>query len=262
MTQQKIKCKTPIIILAVVAVVSTILSCLTKEYFAGSLFIDREGYLSDASLLVYEICAVAAFLFLWFVMEKNKGNKQQTEKNIMAAIWFCMTAFSYSGVMYCCRRVSKVSFEIIVYFLLMVVSLVFAILYLNGIMNRGLFIVSTAIGIMAHMGWIFEGLKIVINGFSRDGVWYFNPGDRWFYSLLSGAPYLLIGLGMITLFGAILIFAMTNIIPNIDAVKRQQRVAKASPEELLAVLKEKYELGLISEEEYAEQRVAILEKLK
>ena len=59
---------------------------------------------------------------------------------------------------------------------------------------------------------------------------------------------------------ALLLFGLKNRIPSILS-PYPQKIEKMNPEQMLRLLKDKFDLGIITEEEYQAQRAEIISKL-
>ena len=71
-------------------------------------------------------------------------------------------------------------------------------------------------------------------------------------------------LGTIALYVSLLLFGLKNRIPAIISVspeKEKKNAEKMTPEQSLRLLKEKLDLGMITEEEYKAQRTEIINNL-
>jgi hypothetical protein len=71
-------------------------------------------------------------------------------------------------------------------------------------------------------------------------------------------------IGTAALYIALLLFGLNNRIPalvSLSPEKERQKTEKMTPEQSLRFLKDKLDLGMITEEEYQTQRAEIISKL-
>ncbi len=100
----------------------------------------------------------------------------------------------------------------------------------------------------------------------RDFISYFKD-ISWYIETIEQGYILFIPailLGSIALYIALLLFCLGNRIPHlipISAEKLKKKLEKKTPEQGLKYLRENFELGLITEEEYQVQRGDIISKL-
>lgn len=142
------------------------------------------------------------------------------------------------------------------YRILAIVNLLFCILFISATLNtlkgfsKKVFVaVPLVLAIMRNIYSIIEILVSFANNF-------YNSHEEIFISNLLGY------FAGITFNLALLLFCLKNTIPVIlhsknDTIKSEQ----INPEQLLRQLQDKYNMGLISEEEYKSQRAEILSKL-
>lgn len=112
-------------------------------------------------------------------------------------------------------------------------------------------IVATIAGLITEFGYLIH--------YSKDIFW-FARGSSPYYILPSilGATSVL---GAITFYVALLLLVAGNRVPSIIPIFSEKKMKKMSPEQKLKYLKNKFERGLITEEEYQAQRTEIISKL-
>lgn len=127
--------------------------------------------------------------------------------------------------------------------LIFVISCIVAVInILKGMQNKIYVIVAMSLGLLS------EAFNLEIIG------WYIR--ERMMF------PYVCEALGAICLYVALLLFAIKHKLPSIIISKpKNNYVDKSSPEQSLKLLKDKLELGVITEEEYQVQRADIISKL-
>ena len=128
--------------------------------------------------------------------------------------------------------------------LLFIISSILAIIStLKGISKKLYIIVAMSLGILREIA----AIEMIIG-------WY-GAGSHLF-------PCVCEILGSISIYVALLLFGIKNKIPTIlVGTYRKKNDEKYSPEQSLKLLKDKLELGMITEEEYQTQRAEIISKL-
>lgn len=250
------KLKTPIIILSWIALVLTVISCITYfmgyngDYNNGDWAYEFEVRFPSIVDLFSLILTVSPYVLLALYVTKFHSNYQ---KSIIVPVVFGLLAayplyymietiiFDYS------MSVSELVLDIpfIVFGILATISA------LKGMSNKVLIIIALAIGVLGE-------LYSLINVFQALDF-YLEEG---LYLYLFTWPIGIIG--AICIYVALFLFCTKNKIPTILKIspeKEQKNSEKMSPEQALRTLKDKLELGMITEEEYQTQRAEIISKL-
>lgn len=250
-----LKCKTPITILSLISLVCILLSCIT--YFVTSI----GDYVDDE--LVYESIVRFPTLFgilflladivpcILLVLYILKFHKEFKAKIFMPIIF---GAFVFSGLL--------IIVESIVYQFSYGISY---IIYLAQIITFSLATISALKGfskklfpvIALCVGLVTEAYNLL--NFFNAITWYVEY-SRFLY--LFTRPMGIIG--FVSLFIALLLFVLNNkILPilTVSPEKEKKNAEKMNPEQALRLLKDKLDLGMITEEEYQAQRAEIISKL-
>lgn len=246
--QRVLKGKTPITILAVIALVCTVLSSIT--YFAfysnDELVFRFPSFLSLISLAISLAPKVLLILYVFMFFKEFKATI------IVPIIFGCIAAsplFSFINTF-----VFGYAFDVITLIMNLITMVTFTlatISALKGLSNKVFIIIPTALSLA------LSALSLV-SLFST-----FELYARWGYTLyLFTQPVGIIA--SVTFNIALLLFGLKNRIPAILAVspeKEKKNAEKMTPEQSLRLLKDKLDLGMITEEEYQAQRADIINKL-
>lgn len=246
--QRVLKGKTPITILAVIALVCTVLSSIT--YFAfysnGELIFLFPSFLSLISLAISLAPKVLLVLYVFMFFKEFKATI------IVPIIFGCIAAsplFSFINTF-----VFGYAFDVITLIMNLITMVTFTlatISALKGLSNKVFIIIPTALSLA------LSALSLV-SLFST-----FELFARWGYTLyLFTEPVGIIA--SVTFNIALLLFGLKNRIPAILAVspeKEKKNAEKMSPEQALRLLNDKLELGMITKEEYQSQRAEIINNL-
>lgn len=122
---------------------------------------------------------------------------------------------------------------------------------LKGLSNKTFILIPTVTGLVLDL----IALIATFSNFS-----FYVEYGMFLYILTSPASII----ASSTLYVALLIFGVKNRIPNILSAspeEEKKNSEKMSPEQVLKTLKDKFELGMITEEEYQTQRTEIINKL-
>lgn len=122
---------------------------------------------------------------------------------------------------------------------------------LKGLSNKTFIVIPTVVGLVLNLLSLIE----VFSNFS----FYINY-SMFLYILTPSAGII----ASLALNVALLMFGVNNRIPNILPIspeEEKKNAEKTSPEQALKILKDKFELGMITEEEYRIRRAEIISKL-
>lgn len=239
-------------ILALVALICTSIHCL--DYFINYSFISYNyfyfGFPNFYSFisLIFEI-APCVLLTLYVFKYRSK-----VKAPVLVPVLFAVIAVSnifdsinliyiYSGnivksILAICCLLAAIFF---------ILSTLYALQILH---NRKFIVVASAAGFLSQFLWLYDSII------------------RWRYFMpVTGINILFWTMAVVggcALYCAILIFGLKNDMPAVRFSSAKFSGAKAkemTPEMALTVLKDKLELGIITEEEYKAQRAQIIEKL-
>ncbi len=246
--QRVLKGRTPITVLALISLLCTVLSSIT--YFAfysnDELTFDFPSFLSLISLAL--TLAPKVLLILYVV----KFFKEFKATIVVPIIFGCVAAsplLSFINTFVFGYELNVIN--LIMNLIPMVTFTLATISALKGLSNKVFIIVPTALGLA------LSALSL-ISLFST-----FELYARWGYTLyLFTQPVSIIA--SVTFNIALLLFGLKNRIPAILAVspeKEKKNAEKMTPEQSLRLLKDKLDLGMITEEEYKAQRTEIINNL-
>ncbi len=254
--QTNFKCKTPVIILSLVSLLLIIFSCITYFVNYDYNYNDGESYHelmvsfpSFFELLDFIIYLAPFVLFVIYILKFHNNYKA----TICVPITFGLVAFYpiFYTVVYALRgwgiyfRDLIFDIPIIITFALLTISA------LKGMSKKVFVIIATVCGLLVEA-------YSIINLFNSI-EWYIE--DEVYLYLFTWPVGIV---GAILFYVAILLFGLNNRIPSIIAIspeKEKKNAEKMSPEQSLRLLKDKLELGMITEEEYQAQRAEIISKL-
>lgn len=247
------KFKKEVTILSWIAMIATVLGNIT--YFVQYNF-EPETYTYELSIHFPSILS----LFLWaltlapcvlLVLYVSKFQDRFHDTIMVSAIFGLLAAIPLLSMI---QQVifGYYSLEHLLFNLTSVVLFVLStISVLKGLSKKKIVIVAIAVSL------IIELFSII--GLLRSMSWYMTSGR---YLNLFVTPIRIIG--NIALYVSLLVFSLHNRVPAIllvSAEKEKKITEKMLPEQALRVLQEKHELGLISDEEYQEQRAEIISNL-
>ncbi len=254
---KKIKCSLPIAIFAFVALVCRVLSCTT--YFFRYQYIpieDGNSYyeltfvfpgLIDVLFLLLGLAP--CILFLLYILKFHRQYKGAVVYPIACGLIAVPPLLSVIrnalGTYGFYLPDALISLAIIVPFTLLTVNAT------KGLNKKVYTIVATSFGLVIQLLSAISIISIM--------DYYFDSKS---YLYLLTTPMSIIGTA--ALYIALLLFGVNNRIPVLVPMspeKERQKVEKMSPDQSLRFLRDKLELGMITEEEYQVQRAEILSKL-
>lgn len=253
---RKIKCNSPITILGFISLICTVFSCITYflyydyNYVKGgnSYYELAFDFPSIISILFLLLDLAPCVLLLLYIMKFHGQYKGTVLYPIV-----CGLIAGYP-LLYTIWNVVRYG----LYWLYILISLPiivpFTLLTINatkGLNKKVYTIVATSIGLVLQLLFVIS----IFN--SMD--WYIEY-EMYLYLFTN-----LMGIiGTAALYIALLLFGLNNRIPalvSLSPEKERQKTEKMTPEQSLRFLKDKLDLGMITEEEYQAQRADIISKL-
>ena len=244
----KLKLKTPIFILTLVALIFRVI--LSIDSF---LFYPFDFGSPNVWILIYSIFALAPIvLFLIYILKFH----QKLTASILVPIVFGLIAIEsifiliIDSILYGFDFTS-LAFSSLVFIIPFVLATICA---LNGLTKKTLIIVAFSVVFLPCSIEMFELLRNI--------PYYFEGNFNFYYN--NPIVNLCETLGPIAFYVSLFLFAMKNRIPSILVLSPKQekkREATLSPEQALILLKDKRDFGIITEEEYQAQRAEIISKL-
>ena len=241
--ERKLNCKTPITVLALIALIFAVFNSLT--YFAYDTYYEINGvdvqeiifsFPSIFGLISWVLMLAPKVLLVLYVFKFSQECKGAV---IVPAIFACVAVnylwdfiISFLGT----------GFAFIIYFITgVIMTIVFAlatISALKGIPKKILIIIPIALDLILTLSNITHIKFYDIMGIAE---------SAWFVASIT--------------FGvALLLLCLKNRIPSVLAA-RKTKTEEMKPEQALKQLKEKFDLGILTEEEYQAQRAEIISKL-
>lgn len=241
--QRKLRCKNPIIILSLVSLVFAILYIIVY-------FISKYKYFAYSELLFdaisFVVMLVPIVLLILYVFKFFKDGKATI---IVPIIFGCLALTYLLSIIRILSNNSYFDWFTLILNLIYIATFVLAILSaLKGLNNKVFIIIPTAFSLLTNA---VDLIGIIIN------VIYKTSFDLIFIYLAS----LIVNS---TLNVALLIFGLKNRIPNILNVSPEEEmkiIEKMKPKQALELLKDNLDMGIITEEEYQEQRSNIISNL-
>lgn len=250
-SQQTFQLKKTITILAIVALICEVFSSITYfayyEWNSGSasfwrLTFEFPGISNFISLLIRIAPYIIFVIYILSFYQKSKAS-------VLVPVIFGLIALTYLFDIvryYIILRATGLSF--ITYFLMVTVYTLATIAALKGFSKKIFLIIATATGLLVEI--------ISLISFFLDDLGYYL-GFKFFLYLFTRPIGIL---GAITFFVALFLFGLKNRIPAILSPSSAS-AKKTTPEQELKSLKEKFDLGIITEEEYRTQRSDIISRL-
>ena len=254
--KRTLNCKAPIVILSVISLIFTLISSITYFVYFESNYSDGNysyeiatRFPSLLSLLSLALSIAPKVLLAIYVLKFFKEYKA----TIIIPVAFAAIAVSplisiISSFIYGSGfTIANLIMNIVIIgtFTMATVSA------LKGLQNKIFIVIPIVLGLILNL---FSLLSIFSVGeiYVRNGM--------FLYLITTPAGIV----ASTTFYIALLLFGTKNRIPAILALspeKEKRSVEKMSSEQALRMLKDKLELGMISEEEYKEQRNDIISKL-
>ena len=251
--QRVLNCKTPIVVLALIALVCAILAFIqsftaygytfTNGHYVAKLFF----YFPPFLRLISALLTLAPYILLiLYVFNVIKGFKSAI---IVPIIFACIAVghlFSLTTTLG-----NKDNFLTHVLNLITAISFALAtISALNGLSNKIFIIISSALQLIMR---VISLIGLIVFPYAMER---YVERDMTLYLITHLASII----APIFLNVALLLFGLKNNIPVILR-KEKANAEQITPEQALKLLKEKLDLGMITEEEYQAQRADIISKL-
>ena len=256
---KSLNCKTPIKLFSLIALVCTALSCITyfvtwsRVYVNGEYIYEYIIYFPSLFQILYLLAEIVPSILL--VLYIVKFHKEFKAKIFMPIIF---GTFVFQGLLIIVERgVYNYSSGIILY------DMISYIIYLAQIITFSLATISALKGfpkklfpiIATSVGLISEAYFLLY--FFEDIPWYLE-NSLFLYLFTRPMEFV----GFVSLFIALLLFVRNNkILPVIKTSPEKKNAEKTNPEQALRLLKDKLDLGIITQEEYQTQRADIIENL-
>lgn len=249
-----LNCKTPITIFSFISLVCILLSSIT--YFVSYTFDYVSEYDAWMYIAVFSFPSLFGILFLLadivpcilLVLYILKFHKKCAGKMFMPIIF---GAFVFSGLLVFVEIILYgFSYDIGSYIIYLSQIVFFSLATISAIkgFSKKLFpIIALCVGLVSEAYFAISFLER-ISAYISDSIFLYlftTPMGR---------------IGFISLFIALLLFVLNNnvlILPK----KEKGNAEKINPEQTLKLLKEKLDIGMITEEEYQAQRADIISKL-
>lgn len=263
-----LKCGSEIKVLSIISLICTILSCISYFFYYDFDYINGEWvdfgltftFLDMFDLISLLLTITPIILLVLYIFMFHSKLKATVLVPIIFGIFGLNSIFNllfgyrYSSLLFG-YRYSRYVVPYGIYRILALVILVCSVLAVKSALkgfNKKIFII-----IAMAVCLLYEALSII--GFFSIMYYYIEESE---YLYLFTSPMSIIG--SITLYVALLLFALKNKIPSVLALspeKERARAEKMNPEQALKLLKYKLDLGMITEEEYQAQRAEIISKL-
>lgn len=254
---RKIKCNSPITILGFISLICTVFSCITYflyydyNYVKGgnSYYELAFDFPSIISILFLLLDLAPCVLLLLYIMKFHGQYKGTVLYPIV-----CGLIAGYpllSTILNVVRGYGLYWQDILISLAIIVPFTLLTINATKGLNKKVYTIVATSIGLVLQLLYVIS----IFN--SMD--WYI---EYEMYLYLFTNPMGIIGTA--ALYIALLLFGLNNRIPalvSLSPEKERQKTEKMTPEQSLRFLKDKLDLGMITEEEYQAQRADIISKL-
>lgn len=249
----KFRFESPIIILSFVAlalrIISSVSSFVNYNYVSYGEYEMNIAFPSFVSLISLIIALAPIVLFLIYVLKFHESFKA----TIFVPIVFGLIAFSpiYNMIKNLIMGYGFYLSQLIATLLIVVPFVLATISALKGLSKKSFTITAFVVTLLICA-------SSVIAMFLSTGHYLRN--EQYIYLITSLCNVL----GTILFYISLFLFAMNNRIPAILAPSPEQEkknVEKMSPEQSLRYLKERLDLGMITEEEYQAQRAEIISKL-
>lgn len=246
-------------VLSIISLICTILSCISYFFYYDSDYINGEWvdigltfrFPHMLNLISLLLTIAPIILFVLYLFKFHSKLKATVLVPIIFGIFGLNAIFNLLFGYRYYRFVVHYGIYRILVLAILVCSVLAVISALKGFNKKIFIIIAMAVCLL------YEALSL-IDFFSI--MYYYIEESIYLYLFTS--PMSIIG--SITLYVALLLFALKNKIPSVLALspeKERARAEKMNPEQALKLLKYKLDLGMITEEEYQAQRAEIISKL-
>ena len=241
--------KTPITIFSLIALVCMVINCINYCFFIPVFHIELSG--ETSFVYTFEFPSLLKILFLLvdiipcvlLVLYIIKFYKKTKAKKIMPIIFGVFILSELLSIIQ--SIVQQFSYDTLYYIFVLAKIITFSLATISA--SKGFFkkifpIIALCIGMVE---WIYHAYE-AINWYLADSIIFLL-----FMDLMGPIAFL-------SLFIALLLFILNKETPPILETENAKEVY---PEQALKILKDKFELGIITEEEYQAQRADIISKL-
>lgn len=258
---KSLKCGSAIKILSIIALVCTVLSCISYFFYYTSEGIDGEWVMTfrfpDFVSLISLLLAIApAALFVLYIFKFYNKLKATILVPIifgLFALEFLESSLKFLIIAYeDFHAITVIFFRYYGISLLVFVACILALINaLKGFNKKGFIIIAMSVCLL------YEA-ESLIRFFSS--MYNYIEFSRYLYLFIW--PMSIVGQS--SLYIALLLFGLKNKIPSVISLlpeREKARAEKMNPEQALKLLKDKLDLDMITEEEYQAQRTEIISKL-
>ena len=262
--QIQLRYKSQIVILSIVALVFKALSSIS--YFATYEGNWKDGYelsfqFPNIIQLFSLVLGVLPYILLVIYVQKFHKEFKATVVvpviftsiaivPLLSLISNIINVYGFSGII--SNIINVYGFSGIIINLITPITFALAtISALKGLSNKIFIVIPTVVGLVLNLLSLI-GTFNIFSYYIRDGMFLY----------IFTVPASIIASS--ALYVALLIFGLKNRIPTILSVspeEEKKNAEKMTPEQALKILKDKFELGMITEEEYQTQRAEIISKL-
>ncbi len=229
--QRSLRCKTPIVLLSIIALIFAGLSHITTPFMYNQSF-------TVLNLIFLLLDVAPLVLFLLYILKFHKEFKA----TILVPITFGLIAFN-PLFYYIWNVIASAKFGYYISSSYLIFDAVPFVTFglatfsaLKGFNKKIFLLIAIIVGLLEETLSILSAFVYV---------------DKFSWSL-----------GAIAFYIALLLFATKNRIPTIISVSSKKKSFESmNPEQALKELKEKLDFGLITEEEYQAQRTELISKL-
>ncbi len=246
-----LKCGVAIKLLSIIALVCTVLSRISYFFYYDSENINGKWVYEltfrfpDFLPLIFLLVSIAPFiLFVIYILRFHN----ELKATVLIPIIFGLLPINFIFGGY-----GRGLLFWIIELLILGACVLAVISALKGL-NKKLFVI-----IPMSLCLLYNVLSIISIRFFQQLDWYIEDS---MYLYVFTLPLDIIGSTLFCI--SLLLFGVKNKIPPIIALspeKERARVEKMNPEQALKLLKDKFDLGMITEEEYQAQRAGIISKL-
>lgn len=250
---RKIKCNSPITILGFISLICTVFSCITYflyyyDVVGGNSYYELAFYFpSIIDILLLLLNLATCVLLLLYIMKFHGQYKGTVLYPIVCGL--IVGYYLLSTIWNVVRGYGLYWPDILISLAIIVAFTLLTINATKGLNKKVYTIVATSIGLVLQLLYVIS---------------IFNSMDWYIKNEMYLFSYLMDIIGTAALYIALLLFGLNNRIPALVSLlpeKERQKTEKMTPEQSLWFLKDKLDLGMITEEEYQAQRAEIISKL-
>lgn len=266
--------KGPIKALSLIALITTVIGCIGKFLFYERIWSDqahddvwKASFYFPSFLTVVSVCLAIAACILLVIFAFTQQGRQKTSTLVPVTFllltigYFLSLITSFNNFKeyyyyYDFYNYLVALFEISHLVLLIVGFILATVSTFKGTSYKVFIIIAIVLGLLSEFSTLI--------GFFSNMTYYTEVNIPFPLQLL--LLNLASFVGKVTLFVALLIFGVRNKPSDTSVVDTSYKnipgyVTEQTPEEMLETLKVRFELGLLTEEEYKEQRAEIIKLL-